>query len=167
MSELRIRPETPADVPAIRALTESAFRDMPHSDGDEHELVDHLRLDGDLILSLVAEAENAVIGHIAFSPVTISDGTKGWFGLGPVSVLPARQGEGIGSRLIRRGIANMRVAGAKGLVLLGSNDYYPRFGFEHDPDLAYPGGPAEYFQRLVLAGEPPRGTVRFAPAFGD
>lgn len=165
MTAFTIRPEAPGDERAIHALTEAAFRDMPFSDGDEQDLVDRLRKDGDLTLSLVAEDGERIVGHIAFSPVTISDGTSDWYGLGPVSVLPELQKQGIGGKLIQRGIADMRLRGARGIVLLGSNEYYPRFGFEHDPKLAYPGPPAEYFQRLVLEGEAPRGTVAYAPAF--
>ena len=98
--------------------------------------------------------------------MTISDGTPSWYGLGPVSVTPELQGEGIGSTLIRRGISELGATGAGGIVLLGDPAYYSRFGFAHDPALAYPGPPAEYFQRLVLAGSAPTGTVTYAPAFG-
>ena len=164
---ITIRPERPGDERAIHALTEAAFRDMPHADGDEQDLVDRLRADGDLVLSLVAtNMDEAIVGHIAFSPVTISDGTRDWFGLGPVSVIPSAQRGGIGAALVERGIADMRERGARGIVLLGDPNYYARFGFEHDPQLAYPGPPAEYFQRLVLTDDAPAGTVRYAPAFG-
>ena len=121
---IAIRAEMPGDEAIIHALTEAAFRDMPFSDGDEQDLVDRLRRDGDLTLS------------------------------------------GIGGALIRRGIAELRSTGAKGIVLLGSNQYYPRFGFVHEPQLTYPGPPPEYFQCLLLDGELPSGEVRFAPAFG-
>jgi putative acetyltransferase len=161
-----IRSERPGDEAAIRDLTRQAFAEMPFSDGDEHHIVDALRTDGDLRLSLVALERAAIVGHIAFSPVTISDRSEGWFGLGPVSVTPALQRRGIGSALIVRGIADLRGQGARGIVLLGSPAYYARFGFAHDPRLVYPGPPGEYFQRLVLAGEPPSGIVGYAPAFG-
>ncbi|QPD00553.1 N-acetyltransferase [Qipengyuania soli] len=161
-----IRPEQPGDEATIHALTEAAFRDMPFSDGDEQDLVDRLRADGDLTLSLVAEDAGKILGHIAFSPVSISDGSEDWFGLGPVSVCPELHGQGIGSLLIRRGIADLSDIGARGIVLLGSPEYYGRFGFGHDPLLAYPGPPPEYFQRLVLNGPPPAGVVTYAPAFG-
>ncbi|MEX0341732.1 MAG: GNAT family N-acetyltransferase [Erythrobacter sp.] len=166
MTAFAIRPEREGDAQTIFALTEAAFRDMPFSDGDEQQLVDRLRSAGDLTLSLVAEDAERIVGHIAFSPVTISDGTTGWYGLGPVSVWPELQRQGIGAALVKRGIADIRGLGGKGIVLLGSPDYYARFGFEHDPDLRYPGPPAEYFQRLVLDGDAPRGTVSYAPAFG-
>ncbi len=163
---MTIRPEQPGDERAIHALTDAAFRDMPHADGDEADLVDALRRDGDLALSLVAlNMDQAIVGHIAFSPVTISDGSEGWFGLGPCSVIPTRQRTGIGSGLVEAGRGELRGRGARGVVLVGSPNYYGRFGFEHDPALICNGPPAKYFQRLVLAGVPPTGVVRYAPAF--
>ncbi|MBV7265353.1 GNAT family N-acetyltransferase [Erythrobacter ani] len=163
---ITIRPEAPGDVDIIHALTEAAFKEMPFSEGDEQHLVDRLRGDGDLTLSLVAEDGERIVGHIAFSPVTITDGAHDWFGLGPVSVWPEIQQRGIGGALIKRGIADLRQRGAKGIVLLGSNVYYPRFGFEHKPQLTYPGPPPEFFQSLLLDGEWPKGEVSYAPAFG-
>ena len=67
---------------------------------------------------------------------------------------------------MRGAIEQMLQQGARGIVLLGEPAYYARFGFEHDPQLAYPGPPSEYFQRLVLSGDPPSGIVTYAPAFG-
>ncbi|MDG5747883.1 N-acetyltransferase [Qipengyuania sp. XHP0207] len=166
MSAITIRPEQAGDETAIRDLTETAFRDMSFADGNEHELVDALRRDGDLFLSLVAEDTARIVGHVALSPVAISDGSKGWYGLGPISVSPDLQRQGIGFRLMKRAIADMRAMDAKGIVLLGAPDYYARFGFEQDEQLRYPGPPAEYFQRLVLSGDPPSGIVSYAPAFG-
>lgn len=164
---MTIRPEQPGDEPAIHALTEAAFRNMPYSDGNEADLVDALRRDGDLALSLVAlNMDQAIVGHMAFSPVSISDGSARWYALGPCSVIPTRQHTGIGSQLIEAGLAEMRARGASGVVLVGSPKYYGRFGFTCDPGLVYPGAPAEYFQRLVLADGEPSGTVTFAPAFG-
>lgn len=160
-----IRPEAPGDEATIFALTEAAFADMPFSEGDEQHLVNALRKDGDLTLSLVAEDAERIVGHIAFSPVEIEDGTPGWFDLGPVSVWPELHHRGIGGALVRRGIADLRAMGAKGIVLLGSPDYYGRFGFRHEPQLAYPGPPAEYFQCLPLDGDLPSGVVTYVPAF--
>ncbi|MEE4153580.1 MAG: N-acetyltransferase [Erythrobacter sp.] len=162
---ITIRPEREGDEEAIHRLTEAAFREMEFSDGNEHHLVDALRREGDLALSLVAEDAVRIVGHIAFSRVTISDGAPDWFGLGPVSVWPELHRQGIGSALIRRGIADLRALGAKGIVLLGSPDYYSRFGFVHEPHLRYPGPPAQYFQCLLLDGPLPEGEVRYAPAF--
>ncbi|MEM7666531.1 MAG: N-acetyltransferase [Pseudomonadota bacterium] len=163
---ITIRPEAAGDEDTIFKLTETAFQPMPFSEGDEQHLVNHLREAGDLTLSLVAENAERIVGHIAISPVTISDGASDWYGLGPVSVWPELQHKGIGGALIRRAIADMRERGAKGIVLLGSNVYYPRFGFVHEPQLTYPGPPPEFFQCLLLNGDLPRGEVKFAPAFG-
>ena len=88
MSAITIRPERAGDEAVIHELTEAAFRDMPFSEGDEQDLVDALRSDGDLALSLVADDGTRIVGHIAFSPVAISDGTLDWYDLGPVSVWP-------------------------------------------------------------------------------
>ena len=166
MSALTIRPERPSDHAQIGVVTNAAFAEVDHSDGSEVQIVERLRADGDLTLSLVAEDGARIIGHVAVSPVSISDGSARWYGLGPISVLPAHQREGAGLRLMQRAIADMRERGAKGIVLLGEPAYYSRFGFEHDPRLSYPGPPAEYFQRLVFDGAPPSGTVTYAPAFG-
>ncbi|WP_271439858.1 GNAT family N-acetyltransferase [Pontixanthobacter luteolus] len=166
MSAVTLRPERPGDEPSIHALTEAAFLGTAFSDGSEPDLIGQLRSDGDLALSLVAErADHGLVGHIAFSRVTISNNSADWYGLGPVSVLPEFQRSGIGTALINQGIAELRQAGACGIVLLGDPGYYARFGFEHDPQLSYPGPPAEYFQRLVLDGPPPSGVVRYADAF--
>lgn len=165
MSTLAIRPEREGDEATIHRLTEAAFRDMPFSEGDEQHLVDALRRDGDLALSLVAEDGTRIVGHIAFSRVAISDGTPDWYDLGPVSVWPDLHRRGIGSALIRHGIATLRMRGAAGIVLLGSPAYYDRFGFRHEPQLRYPGPPPEYFQCLVLTGDLPIGEVTYAPAF--
>lgn len=161
-----IRVEQPGDEASIHTLTAAAFADVIHSDGSEPQIVDRLRRDGDLALSLVAEDSGRIVGHIAFSPVAIEDGALDWFGLGPVSVWPELHGQGVGSALIRRGIADMKARGANGIVLLGSPEYYARFGFRHDPQLTYPGPPAEYFQCLLLSGNLPSGQVGYAPAFG-
>lgn len=166
MSAVTIRPELPQDHAVIGVVTQAAFAGAPHSDGSEVGVVERLRKDGDLALSLVAQDGERIVGHVALSPVTISDGSKGWFGLGPISVLPPLQGQAIGAQLMQRAIADMRALGAQGIVLLGDPAYYGRFGFEHDPALRYPGPPPEYFQRLVLEGEAPSGTVDYAKAFG-
>ena len=149
MSALTIRPETRADCAQISVVTEAAFADVDHSDGSEVKIIERLRADGDLALSLVAEDGERIVGHV-----------------GPISVLPACQRGGVGQRLMQRAIADLRETRARGIVLLGDPAYYARFGFRHDPRLVYPGPPPEYFQRLVLEGEPPAGTVTYPPAFG-
>lgn len=169
MTAITIRPERGSDQSAIHALTEAAFLGLPFSVGTEADIVDNLRADGDLTLSLVAEDGERIVGHIAISPVAIEGGALreygDWYGLGPVSVSPECQREGIGSQLIERAISDLRLRGANGVVLLGDPEFYGRFGFEQDRALIYPGPPAEYFQRLVLDGSPPKGRVRYAKAF--
>ncbi|MEO0419962.1 MAG: N-acetyltransferase [Pseudomonadota bacterium] len=163
---ITIRAEAPGDEETIFALTKAAFTGMPFSSGTEPYIVDKLREDGDLTLSLVALDKQRIVGHIAISPVSITDGAQGWYGLGPVSVSPDIQKMGIGGTLIRRAIADMQGRGAKGIILLGSNEYYPRFGFKHEPQLTYPGPPPEFFQCLLLDGDLPSGEVAYARAFG-
>jgi len=166
MSGWTIRDEQPGDEAAIGALTEVAFRTVRHSDGGERAIIERLRASGDLALSLVVEnSDQAIIGHVAFSQVTISDGTPGWYGLGPISVIPLRQGVGIGGAMASEGLARLRALGAGGCVVLGDPRYYSPLGFRHDPGLVFPGPPREYFQRLVLSGNEPQGTVRYAAAF--
>ena len=168
MRKLTVRDEQPADIPAIYALTRAAFaKDCP-TNGDEQEIVNALRDDGDLTMSLVAtNMDEAIIGHIAFSPVTISDGTPGWYAAGPIYVMPTRQRAGIGSQIATEGLERMKAMGARGLVLLGDPGAYARFGFAPDPALILPGFPPEYFQvQMFGEGPRPKGTVRYAKAFG-
>lgn len=160
-----LRPERPDDADAIRALTETAFRTAPHADGTEHIIIDRLRTAGALTLSLVVEADGVIVGHVAFSPVTVSDGSAGWYGLGPISVDPARQGEGIGGRLIGEGLQRLKALGATGCVLLGDPAYYTRFGFATDPKLVLDGVPPEYFMRVAFSPVYGEGTVSYHPAF--
>ncbi|WP_322092423.1 GNAT family N-acetyltransferase [Paraburkholderia bannensis] len=160
-----IRGEMAADIPAIHALTEAAFLHAPHTSHTEQFIVDALRAAGELAVSLVAEDRGELVGHVALSPVTLSDGSTGWFGLGPISVAPARQREGIGGRLIERALDALRARQAAGCVLLGDPDYYRRFGFTPEPTLVLPGVPAEYFQAIALNGSVPTATVQYSDAF--
>ena len=110
--------------------------------------------------------DEAIIGHIAVSPVSISDGSEGWYAAGPISVMPTRQRAGIGSQIADEAINRIVAMGAKGIVLLGEPGHYERFGFKCEPGLTLPGVPAEYFQVRVLGdGSCPKGTVTYAPAF--
>lgn len=162
---LALRPEIPVDLPAIHALTEEAFRTLEISDHTEQLIVDRLRAAGALTLSLVAEEGGRVVGHIAFSPVTISNGAEGWYGLGPVSVAPDRQRRGIGSALVREGLARLRGLGASGCYLVGHPCYYGRFGFVNEPGLTFPEAPAAACFALAFDGHYPAGEVAFHPAF--
>lgn len=162
---LSIRTETPADIAAIHALTTAAFATAGHSSDTEQYIVDALRERGELSISLVADAAGEVIGHVAVSPVSVSDGSSGWYGLGPISVLPERQGQGIGAALMRAAIEALRQQHARGCVLLGEPAYYGRFGFRAEPGLVLPGVPAEYFQALCLQPPLAQGEVRYSQAF--
>lgn len=161
-----IRQEQKHDCDAIRQVTADAFELMENSNQTEPAIIAALRDAGALTISLVATDGEEIIGHVAFSPVTIDGEDHRWFGLGPVSVRPDRQGGGIGGALIRRGLDELRAQGAAGCVLLGDPGYYRRFGFENDPDLRYPGAPPEYFMRLTFDGSDPAGQVEYHPAFG-
>lgn len=160
-----VRDETPADEATIRALVATAFQTMPFSDQTEHLIVDALRRQGALTLSLVAEDHASVVGHAAFSPVTIDDDDCGWHALGPIAVAAEHQRQGIGSRLIEHGFERLRAMNSAGCVVLGDPRYYHRFGFQQDPRLTAAGYPAEHFMVLPLSGPAPKGIVRFHPAF--
>lgn len=122
--------------------------------------MDSLRAANALTISLVAVENDEIVGHVAFSPVPIESGDGEWFGLGPVSVRPDRQGSGIGKALIESGLAQLGDNGANGCVVLGDPGYYARFGFASDPALRYAEVPAEYFQRIVFRGPAPTGRSR-------
>jgi putative acetyltransferase len=162
---LCIRAEEPGDIAAIEAVILAAFRNAPHTGHNEHCIVDALRRAGALSVSLVAEEHGSIIGHVAFSPVALSQGDADWYGLGPVSVEPRHQGKGIGSRLIGRGLSALRDRAAAGCVVLGEPQYYGRFGFRVEPGLLLPGVPPGYFQAMTLCGPLPSGTVAYHGAF--
>jgi putative acetyltransferase len=167
---VQIRKERSKDILAIHRVNEQAFG------GDtEANLVDRLRATGSLILALVAIEGQEVVGHIAFSPVRIdsTSGTKAAVGLGPLGVRPAYQRRGIGSELVRAGLADLRKAGHGLVVVLGHPDFYPRFGFvpaenhglrwEHD-------APSEAFMvKALITGalQDVRGIAKFRPEFDN
>lgn len=160
-----IRSETDADKRAISEVTLAAFKTLEISHLTEHIIIDALRTAGALSISLVAELDGQVIGHIAFSPVSMSDGTRDWYGLGPVSVMPEFQRQGIGKALIREGLSRLKALNAKGCCLVGHPDYYRKFGFENTPTLKFEGVPPEFFFALSFDGSTPQGTVTFHGAF--
>jgi putative acetyltransferase len=163
---MKIRRETPEDGAHIGRLINAAFASIEHASGQEATIVEKLRSHGQMTISLVSEDDGIIVGHVAFSPVFISDGSKDWHGLGPVAVLPAYQGRGIGKMLIEKGLENLRIIGGRGCVVLGDPAYYRRFGFACEPHLELPGVPQEYFQALAFAGRPcPHGLVTYAEAF--
>jgi len=160
-----IRSETDADVSAITEVTVAAFKTLEISNHTEQYIIAALRAARALTVSLVAEVEGRVIGHIAFSPVTISDGTRNWYGLGPVSVLPAYQRQGVGKALIREGLARLKAMNAQGCCLVGHPDYYRKFGFINMPGLVLEGVPQEVFFALSFDGQTPQGAVAFHEGF--
>ena len=160
-----IRSETDADVSIINEVTIAAFKTLEISSHTEQFIIEALRAAKALILSLVTEIDGCVVGHIAFSPVTISDDTKHWYGLGSLSVLLEYQRKGVGKALIQEGLAQLKDLGAKGCCVVGHPDYYRKFGFENMPGLVLEGVPPELFFSLSFDGHTPQGTVIFHEGF--
>jgi putative acetyltransferase len=160
-----IRSETDADVSEITEVTVAAFKTLEISNHTEQFIITALRAAKALTISLVAEVDGRVIGHIAFSPLTISDGSRNWYGLGPVSVLPDYQGQGVGKALMREGLSRLKDMNAQGCCLVGHPDYYRRFGFKNMPGLVHEGVPREVFFALSFDGHIPQGTVTFHDGF--
>jgi putative acetyltransferase len=160
-----IRDENESDIDAISEITKAAFENLSISNHTEQFIINALRNAKALTISLVAEAEKKVVGHIAFSPVTISDGSLDWYGLGPISVLPELQKQGIGKSLMREGLSLLKTLGAKGCVLVGDPGYYERFGFRSLSDLVIDGVPPQYFLALPFEENKTHGTVVFHEGF--
>jgi len=163
---IAIRGETNADIDAITEVTIAAFKTLEISNNTEQFIIEGLRAAGALTVSLVAELDGVVIGHAAFSPVAISDGTSGWYGLGPVSVAPAHHRQGVGTALIEEGLSRLKDLSAAGCYTVGHPDYYGRFGFEQGSGLACEGVPPEACFALSFDGREPQGSVAFHEAFG-
>ena len=164
-SRIDIRTETNDDIGAIAEVTVAAFQTLAISNHTEQFIIEALRAAKALMVSLVAESGGRVIGHIAFSPVTISDGTPDWYGLGPVSVLPQYQRQGIGKALIHAGMSQLKGMQACGCCLVGHPEYYRKFGFDNSPELVHEGVPPEFFLALSFDGKTPRGKVTFHEGF--
>lgn len=164
-AKILIRSETDADVSAITEVTVAAFKTLEVSNHTEQFIIVALRAAKVLTVSLVAEMDGRVIGHIAFSPLRISDGTRNWYGLGPVSVLPAYQRQGIGKALIQAGLSRLKDLSAQGCCLVGHPDYYRKFGFLNLSGLIHEGVPQEVFLALSFDGHSPQGIVTFHEGF--
>jgi putative acetyltransferase len=165
MLQVAIRSERPEDIRAIYDLTKRAFAPMAFAGGDEQDLIDAVRDAGALSISLVAEIDSRIVGHVAFTPAKAADNTPGWFGLGPVAVEPELQRKGIGSQLINEGLGKLREWNAAGCIVLGDPTYYQRFGFLPFPALAPAGQPPEYFMILPMMESQPKAVVDFHPLF--
>jgi putative acetyltransferase len=160
-----IRNETIADIEAISQVTIAAFQNLAISNHTEQFIINALRDANALTISLVAETDGKVVGHIAFSPITISDGSLNWYGLGPISVLPKYQKQGIGKSLILKGLSLLKGMGGQGCALVGDPNYYNRFGFKNIPDLIHEGIPQEVFLVLLFNKKIPQGSVVFHKGF--
>ncbi len=160
-----IRDETASDINAISDVTKAAFATLPISRHTEQFIINALRAAKVLTISLVAQVDGHVVGHIAFSPVTISDGSGNWYGLGPISVSPECQRQGIGKALMQEGLSRLKALGAAGCVLVGDPGYYVRFGFQSLPELTHEGIPQEYVLALPFGANTARGAVTFHPGF--
>ncbi|MCX5467544.1 GNAT family N-acetyltransferase [Acinetobacter nematophilus] len=165
MLNLTLRNEQADDIESIFNITQSAFEHAAHTDHTEQLIVNALRKANQLSISIVAELDDKIIGHIAISPVVISSGEQNWYGLGPVSVVPAYQQQGVGKALIQQSLHQLKQQGAAGCVVLGDPAYYSKFGFKPYPNLILENVPAEYFQTLAFTPVIPHGTVKYHSAF--
>ncbi|CAM5769117.1 hypothetical protein LMIY3S_02730 [Labrys miyagiensis] len=159
-----IRNETAGDIPAISRVVTEALRMLAQSTGTEAGIVERLRADGALALSLVAEEEGEVIGYLAASAARIGK-QDGWGLIGPLAVLPSRHRRGIGTALMTEALRRLR-ATSRGAALVGDPAYYGRFGFRAFPGLKVEGCPPEVVQALPFDGSEPRGELKHHPAFG-
>jgi predicted N-acetyltransferase YhbS len=160
-----IRDQVAADFDAVHQLVIIAFKTQPHACGREQFLMDALWTTGATTVALVTDDASAIVGQAAFSKVMVGGKDIGWHGCGPVSVLPERHKQGIGSALMRAGLQRLRALGSKGCVVVGDPVYYTRFGFENTDAMSLPGVPAENFMALSFGGMIPKGTVEFDRAF--
>jgi len=162
-----IRAEALGDEVAIRFVHEAAF-----GRPDEARVADEVRATAGFVpeLSLVAEEDGRVVGHVVLSRTTV--GGHEVLLLGPIGVLPERQRHGIGSALVLEGLRRAEAAGVPLVLLEGDPGYYSRFGFRLVSELgieAPPGAPAQYVQARPLAAYTPgiRGQAEYPPAFRE
>jgi putative acetyltransferase len=165
---MTIRPEMDSDIALIYEINLLAFRQRPEAD-----LVNELRKNRKLIVSLVTEREGRIVGHIAFSRVSADNAPEVFIaGLAPMAVLPELQGKGIGSMLVREGIEACRKMKVEGIVVLGHPDFYLRFGFQPASRFGFRcvyDAPDEAFMALELQDDMlsrSAGLIRYAPEFG-
>jgi len=165
MKTLIIRDQTVADFATVHELVIAAFKTLPIACGREQFLMDELWRSGAATVALVAEEDSIVIGQAAFSKVLVGGADVSWHGCGPVSVLPPRHKQGIGSAMMREGLNCLRALGSKGCVVVGHPAYYPRFGFTCTDAMTLPGVPPDVFMAIRFDGDIPKGEVSFDKAF--
>jgi putative acetyltransferase len=165
ISEAVIRAEKVSDIAAIRRVVTAAFAGVIHSNHKESLLVDELRNSTALSVSMVAEYHGQIVGHVAFSPVTVDGHLCDWYGLAPLAVLPVYQRRGIGTRLVTAGLESLRVIGAEGCVVLGEPEYYRRFGFFARAEMIFENIPAQFFLAQSFSGAYPCGKIDYHRAF--
>ncbi|SUZ36814.1 N-acetyltransferase [Xanthomonas arboricola pv. juglandis] len=145
-----IREASDGDAAAIELLTMVAFMRDEHSRHDEQHVIAALRNGGALALSLVADHDGYVVGHLAVSPVSLSDDSPGWYALGPLAIGPGHQRQGLGTRLVQAALGSLRERGAAGCLALGEPAFFRRLGFAVEPGLVLPGVPASELQALAF-----------------
>lgn len=172
---MKIRKQLDSDKDIIYRIVKEAFKDAEHSDGKEHELVNKLRKSESYIneLELVAVEEEKIVGHIMFTTIYIDNGElkRESLALAPLSVLPEYQNKGVGSRLIKEGLNKAREHGFSSVIVLGSEKFYPRFGFKEGMNFGIKAPfevPTENFMVIELkekALENTEGIVVYAKEF--
>jgi putative acetyltransferase len=163
--KLLIRTEEPQHIETIQDLIRRAFAPMPFGDNNDQHLTNRFRSAGVLSLSLVAEKEGVIAGHVALTPAVHESGAAGWFALGPLAVEPHLQRRGIGTALIAEAKAWLASRGAAGCIVMGDTNYYPRHGFLPAPETAPVNEPAAYFMVLAMQRQIPPGSFAFHPLF--
>lgn len=161
------RGERAGGAAALARVIVAAFADEPQGGQFERRIVDALRADGRLSVSLGAVRDGRLVGHVAFSPVAIGAGGEGWHGLAPLAVWPGCQRQGIGAALVRAGLDALRRAGARGCVVLGEPACYARFGFGPAGDIVFPQAPPDALMALPFGEHAPRpaGALRYHASF--
>ena len=160
---ITLRDETPKDIDALHDLSYRAFAPMTFSDNSEADAIRTMRQTGNLTLSLIAELQGHIVGHVAFSPVKIDEAFHDWYALGPISVEPDHQRQGIGRALIAFGLKRLRKLGANGCVLIGNPDFYASSGFVADGRFSYGDLDARFIQHIRFQGPLRNGALQFAP----
>lgn len=161
-----IRPEKVTDYAMIRELNKAAF-----GGPEEADIIEALRAEGAVLLSLVAELDRHIVGHILFSRMAIdtSNESIAAVALAPMAVLPAWQRHGIGGRLVTTGLETLRAMGERIVIVVGHASYYPRFGFKALASALESSFAPDVFMALELSADALdgiRGRVRYPAAFG-